>query len=292
MDASCATHAPPATNAGFALGGETAATGFGAGATAAGTIGFATGGAAGLTVGAGVNAVTAKAFCPQSKQPELKHAAVRIAKAELPWKLAAFGFPMNADDALALRDAVRAWAATMDYASVVLIGGERAGILLRAAAVAPAAAATLDALDRLFGLDREDVVRYDDPKRAIGRRLRIEAERLRAVRLSGDVAAEAWLRDYLVEGADIAKLRSMLLLPSASAPRGHRLRGRIVCNCYAVNEAAIGAEIAACTGPPEGVLAAIQTSLRCGTNCGSCVPELRQMIARDSANRGRREEAA
>ena len=44
----------------------------------------------------GVNAVTAKAFCPQSKQPELKHAAVRIAKVELPWKLAAFGFPGHA----------------------------------------------------------------------------------------------------------------------------------------------------------------------------------------------------
>ena len=57
-------------------------------------------------------------------------------------------------------------------------------------------------------------------------------------------------------------------------------------------ESAIGAEIAACAGPPEAVLATIQSSLRCGTNCGSCLPELRQIIARDSANRGRREEAA
>ena len=34
---------------------------------------------------AGVNALTQPAFCPDSKQPELKHAAVKILKAELPW---------------------------------------------------------------------------------------------------------------------------------------------------------------------------------------------------------------
>ena len=34
---------------------------------------------------AGVNALTTSAFCPDSKQPELKHAAVKILKAEMPW---------------------------------------------------------------------------------------------------------------------------------------------------------------------------------------------------------------
>jgi assimilatory nitrate reductase catalytic subunit len=38
---------------------------------------------------AGVNALTTSAFCPVSKQPELKHAAVKILKAELPWSLLA-----------------------------------------------------------------------------------------------------------------------------------------------------------------------------------------------------------
>lgn len=37
----------------------------------------------------GVNAITTSAFCPSSKQPELKHAAVKILKADLPWKLLA-----------------------------------------------------------------------------------------------------------------------------------------------------------------------------------------------------------
>ena len=38
---------------------------------------------------AGVNALTTSAFCPDSKQPEFKHAAVKILKAELPWTLLA-----------------------------------------------------------------------------------------------------------------------------------------------------------------------------------------------------------
>ena len=35
----------------------------------------------------GVNALTSPAYCPKSKQPELKHAAIKILKAELPWRL-------------------------------------------------------------------------------------------------------------------------------------------------------------------------------------------------------------
>jgi assimilatory nitrate reductase catalytic subunit len=29
---------------------------------------------------------------------------------------------------------------------------------------------------------------------------------------------------------------------------------------------------------PEAQLAAVQAALKCGTNCGSCVPELRRLI--------------
>jgi len=37
----------------------------------------------------GVNALTTPALCPGSKQPELKHTAVKLQKAELPWTLLA-----------------------------------------------------------------------------------------------------------------------------------------------------------------------------------------------------------
>ena len=53
----------------------------------------------------GVNALTTPARCPMSSQPELKHAAVRVTKAELPWRLAVFGYARDGD-ALALRAGV------------------------------------------------------------------------------------------------------------------------------------------------------------------------------------------
>ena len=228
---------------------------------------------------AGVNAVTSGAFCPSSKQPELKHAAVRIAKVDLAWRLALFGYPAVDTDLIALRDAVRTHAATLDYASVVLIGRERAGVFLRAAAAAPMSAADLAGLDRLFALDGADVVRYDDRKRGIGRRIRVATGRLQAVRLSGDVAAEGWLRELLAAGDDVARLGSLLLLPSADAPRGHRSRGRIVCNCCDVSENEIAETLATLAGPAAAALAALQAERRCGTQCGSCVPELKRMVA-------------
>jgi len=166
---------------------------------------------------AGINAVTAKAFCPTSKQPELKHAAVRIAKVELPWRLCAFGYSGRDADLVALRDRIRELACGFDYASVVLIGSERAGILLRAASAEPCAQDTVAAIDRAFGLDAIDVLRYDDPKRAIGRRVLLSAGRLCAVRLSGDLAGEAWLREWLVGGEDVSAMRAALMVPSARA---------------------------------------------------------------------------
>jgi len=229
--------------------------------------------------GAGINAVTSKAVCPSSKQPELKHAAVRITKVELPWRLAAFGYAADDDSFVALRNALRAHAGELDFASVVLIGRERTGVFLRGAARAPMDPAWIADLDRLFGLDRDDTLRYDDIRRGIGRRIGIDAQRLRAVRLSGDVASEAWLRDWLAAGQDVAALRSQLMVPMAAAPRGFRARGRILCNCLDVAERDIVDALVAHPGPSDAALAAVQASLRCGTQCGSCVPELKRLAA-------------
>jgi assimilatory nitrate reductase catalytic subunit len=49
---------------------------------------------------------------------------------------------------------------------------------------------------------------------------------------------------------------------------------RSVCACFKVGEPEIRAAIAA-----GATLAALQKNLKCGTNCGSCVPELRRLAA-------------
>jgi NAD(P)H-nitrite reductase large subunit len=51
-------------------------------------------------------------------------------------------------------------------------------------------------------------------------------------------------------------------------------RGRTLCSCFDVAEADIVSAIAA-----GATLAKVQKDLKCGTNCGSCVPELRRLVA-------------
>ena len=228
---------------------------------------------------AGINAVTSKAFCPVAKQPELKHAAIRVVRADLPWRLVAFGIPQDPTVAMAWRDAVRERAGEFDYASVVLIGGERPGVLLRAAAASAVDSTLLADVDALFGLLGADIARYDDRKRGIGRRVRVVAGKLAAVRLSGDVSGEAWLREWLTAERDVAGLGPSLLVPSTQAPGGRALRGRIVCHCFDVAESEIAAQLTLRDVPAERALDALQGDLKCGTNCGSCLPELRRMAA-------------
>ncbi|MFV8819023.1 molybdopterin-dependent oxidoreductase [Haliea sp. E17] len=55
--------------------------------------------------------------------------------------------------------------------------------------------------------------------------------------------------------------------------------GRLVCSCWEVGEAQICRAIAAGAQSLE----ALGKELRCGTQCGSCVPELRDLLARETA---------
>src|SRR5690606_23466686 len=95
---------------------------------------------------AGINAITTSAFCPMSKQPELKHAAVKILKAELPWTLLAAAW-VPREEALAIREQLRGSMALFPFTSCVpfsgnapleqAASGERTGLLFRAAAYEP-----------------------------------------------------------------------------------------------------------------------------------------------------------
>src|SRR6185295_7661168 len=67
---------------------------------------------------AGVNALTTSAYCPSSKQPELKHAAVKILKAELPWTLLGVAW-LPAQQALDVRKQLQALMARFPFASCV-----------------------------------------------------------------------------------------------------------------------------------------------------------------------------
>jgi assimilatory nitrate reductase catalytic subunit len=225
--------------------------------------------------GRGVNALTQPVFDAVSKQPELKHAAVQVAKAELPWRMAA----LAVGDGAALLDAVQPLLRTCDYAAAGLAGRDRDVLTLRLAHTQAAPESLLAALDAALGLDDPlAVMHYQDSPRGISKRVRVESGKVVAARLTGETAAFEWLRDAIVEEADAASLRAWMLAPVARPPAGGKGRGRIVCNCLNVAEPDI---VAAITAGAD--LAALQATLKCGTECGSCVPELKRLLAGNRA---------
>jgi assimilatory nitrate reductase catalytic subunit len=235
----------------------------------------------------GVNTLTIAAFDPVSKQPELKHAAVRIDKAELPWRLVAFGLPAYGT-AIALLDSLAPLLHAYPFASATMIGREEEGVLLRIADKVAANSALIDDIDRRFGLAHVNALRYDDPRRAVGRRIDIQQGVLRAVRMSGgeqDLVAEPWLKDWLARAEPVEPVRRLLMLPTAATPAGFAPRGNVVCSCFNVTDREIGATVRQGALTTANALTAVQATLQCGTNCGSCLPEVRKLIAREIASK-------
>jgi assimilatory nitrate reductase catalytic subunit len=221
--------------------------------------------------GLGINALTLPVFDAVSKQPELKHAAVQVAKVELPWRMAA----LAVGDGVKLLDAVQPLLRACDYAAAGLAGREQDVLTLRLAHHAPLPESMLAGLDAALGLDDPlAVMHYDDRPRGISKRVRVDAGKVTAARLTGETAAFDWLRDVIVDGIDAASLRAWMLAPVARPPAGGAVRGRVVCTCLNVAEPDIVAAIAA-----GADLAALQSNLKCGSECGSCVPELKRLIA-------------
>ena len=227
----------------------------------------------------GVNGLTLDTLDPASRQPELKHAAVKLFKAELPWRLAAFGWiaPLQLDAARReLMQAMRGLA----YVSCVPFGRERSGLLLHAAGAERADAAALRAVAAVFGLDDPGALRYRDSRTRDERVLRLDGDRLGAVLLSGSAAAtaaQAWLHELLASGGAARTLGRLLLAPGRQAPQGGAGRGAQVCNCFDVREIEINAALASLVGDTAQRLAGLQERLRCGTQCGSCLPALRRL---------------
>ena len=225
--------------------------------------------------GLGVNALTINAFDPQSKQPELKHAAVQVEKLSLPWQMVA----MRKGDVLHRMSRLQPLLKQFDYAALGLYGRDEELVVLRAAHSSPVADELLAEVDAILGLDDEaQLMNYRDAKRGISKRALMEDGKLNGVRLTGETAARDWLKEIIAQGADAQTLRPWLLAPLSAPPAGQPQRGRIVCNCLDVSEQEIQAEL------KQGFdLPAIQSKLKCGTECGSCLPELKRLASQKIA---------
>lgn len=172
---------------------------------------------------------------------------------------------------------------------------ERTGILFRAAGHEAPTDDTLASLERLLGLAGDDVLHYIDRKKGQRRTARLHrvddhAELVGFV-LAGDTSAEAWIRTLLQDELPAQAYGRLLLSPGAQAPVAVQSRGKLVCTCLNVTDTAIDEHLAALSqgislgqtgaghlATDEDRLASLQTTLRCGTNCGSCIPELKRHI--------------
>src|SRR5690606_37996320 len=87
-----------------------------------------------------------------------------------------------------------------------------------------------------------------------------------------------WIRPLLQDELPAEAYGRLLLMPGARAPVAVVARGRQVCTCFNVNEDDINAQLPTCGGTDNERLTTLQGRLRCGTNCGSCIPELRRLV--------------
>ncbi len=247
---------------------------------------------------AGVNALTTSAYCPSSKQPELKHAAVKILKAEMPWSLLGMAW-LPADEVLSRQRQLQALMASFPFASCVPFsnnaplgdsGQERSGVLFRAAGYEAATPELLAQIEQALDLNGPDALRYADRKKGQHRSVKLQrtgdTAELTGFVLAGDTSAQAWIKTLLQDELPAQAYGRLLLLPGAKPPVAMQSRGKPVCTCFNVTDSAIDAALhiithanaSAFLASDDERLAVLQSSLKCGTNCGSCVPELKRRV--------------
>jgi assimilatory nitrate reductase catalytic subunit len=231
----------------------------------------------------GVNALTSPAYCPTSKQPEFKHAAIKVLKAELPWSLLGVAW-LPDDTALQARETLKSLMAVFPFASCVPFGRERSGLLFRAAAYEAPPDNVLATIEGVLGLGGIDVLRYADSKRGQRRAVQLLSadaagdRQLNAFVLAGDTSAQGWIKTLLQDELPAQAYGRMLLVPSDKPPVAVQSRGKQICTCFNVTESAIAMQLGHCTGNEDQRLTQLQAALQCGTNCGSCLPEVKNMV--------------
>jgi assimilatory nitrate reductase catalytic subunit len=219
---------------------------------------------------AGVNAITTSAYCPTSKQPELKHAAAQTILQNLRARMVQFEFascvPFSGD-------------ASAEASS-------RQGVLMRAACSEAPDMALVHEIEQLLGLNGTDSLRYMDAKRSQLRSMRLQHSettkakdtQLSAFIIAGDTSAETWLKALLQTQASTQEYGRRLLITGSKPPVALVDAGTTVCSCVGVKDIAIQQHLKIYKGDSAQRLASLQGTLKCGTQCGSCVPELRRMI--------------
>ena len=235
--------------------------------------------------GLGVNVLTTSSYCPNSRQPELKHAAVQITPVATAgrWSLIAMAW-LPHDRVWQARRALQQHLTPFDFASLVPFAdpsaeltdqAPRTGLLLRATSTKACSPALQQQMLGLLGLDTPDTLRYQDSEREQLRALLLsppDAQGLRALQgfaVAGDTRSARWLQDLLAQGQQLNWPARQWLQASSTPPQGSAPVSRQVCSCLNVREDAITACLQVQPGNEAARLSGLQQRLQCGTRCGS-----------------------
>jgi assimilatory nitrate reductase catalytic subunit len=206
-----------------------------------------------------VGALIAPAVDPVSGQPELKCAPVRVRPYEPKW----YGFALAREPLSLPESAYRAVSRGAGYWRYELAGDELP-------------ASWPEWADGVLGA-RAARIEFSDTAGGRYRGANVEGQALNSCLF---VATAKWLpsRTWLgsLFGSAALDDADRLAILAGRAPKGGLESGPVVCSCFAVGRSTL---LRAIRGDGLVSVEQIGKALRAGTNCGSCIPELKGLIA-------------
>ena len=212
---------------------------------------------------------------------------------------------LPADQALTILQSLRVHMAQFEFASCVPFAADMAsqdatmpnttspqGVLFRAACSEAPDMALVQTLENLLQLDAQSGLRYADAKRSHLRSIKLNRQhalpQLEAFVMAGDTSAEAWLKTLLQTQQTTEGYGRRLLMTGQHPPVALKEVGQTICTCVGVKDLAIEAWLKTHPGQEDVQLTGLKSDLKCGTQCGSCVPQLKRIIALKSEAQGTR----
>ncbi|MBU6459718.1 MAG: molybdopterin-dependent oxidoreductase [Proteobacteria bacterium] len=207
---------------------------------------------------------------PVSHQPELKNIPIQVEAVDLPWEMVI----LRQGDVNRRMQVMQSMLACFDYANLSQYGLDAPVLVFRVAASRSSAPELLQQIDEMLDMgDERSIASYSDSRRDMTRRMLIEEGKLTGLRLCGQVQGWERLREVMASGKSTDNLGLWLLAPGGDIPGTIDSRGRIVCACKDVSES----EISACVRDGAD-FEHIQALTGCGTQCGSCLGQLRMLV--------------
>lgn len=219
--------------------------------------------------GGRANSLVESVVDPISKEPEFKHSAVHVERFSPVWR----GLMLMAGQHLGLG---RKMMEGYTYGAVACSGADYPVTSVEVACVRDLKPEQYRRLDQMLEQGKAyETLQYSDRKQGINRKAWLMDGRLIAVRwIGGDLSEAQWLRKLMLEGRDVGEFRAFLLAPGGAISKVDN-KGRVVCVCQNVGEFELKDAI---TGGAN-TIEALKARTLAGTGCGSCVPEIKRMLA-------------